>query len=82
MEVDIVDNHEVDALLTKLWKYGFVKEARYIWGVDQWNRPKCVKASFLVYVKRDSRQPFRAMVAQENNHTGSRMSATMISDLL
>lgn len=69
IDVEIRGNHQLKSLLTKIQKKAFLKEERYLWGVDQWNRPRREKAVFTVLVKKNQENNFKTMIAQVNNHS-------------
>jgi len=42
--VDVENGHELKALKTKLWKYGFIRREEYDYGRDKWRRPTVTRA--------------------------------------
>jgi len=71
VSVVVRNMHEVQALRTKLWRYGFVKHESCTYDVDEWNRPKVCQTVFTVLVKREQQQAFKAMLSQVDNYTES-----------
>ena len=74
VEVAVANVHEMNAVETKIRKHGLIKQRTYIDDVDQWNRPTTIKATYLVFVKSKNRQPFKAMITQQNKNTESEIS--------
>ena len=69
IEAEIRGNHQINSLRNKLQRYGFIKEERYFWGVDEWNRPRQERAFFLVLVKKPRERAFKIMVTQTVNNS-------------
>jgi len=69
VEVDIRGNHQIKALISKLQDQAFIKEERYIWGLDEWNRRRREKAIFLVLVPRSRERAFKIMLKQTANNS-------------
>ena len=73
VELHILDGREVQSLVNKLQRYGFIKQETYTWSTDKKNRPRRARATFLVYVPREKKKAFRAMLSQTENHTRSQI---------
>jgi len=63
--VDVENGHELKALKTKLWKYGFIRREEYDYGRDKWRRPTVTRARFIVVVPTTVKQAFKAMLANQ-----------------
>lgn len=82
IEMDIKNNHEAQELVTKIQKRGFLKEERYTWGTDEWNRPKRIKGKFMVLVKKENQRAFKIMVSQTENQTASKISLQQLTNFI
>jgi len=69
VEVEIRGNHQLKVLITRLKNNGFLKEERYLWGLDKWNRCRREKAIFLVLIKKDREKAFKTMLTQTENNS-------------
>ena len=69
VEVDIRGNHQVKALISKLQRKAFIREERYLWGLDEWNRRRREKVIFLVLVPRTQERAFKIMLTQTANNS-------------
>lgn len=83
-EVDIYinNNHEANSLVTKLHKHGFLKQENYTWSIDEKHRAKRIHATYIVYIRKNKKQAFKAMITQTNNNTSSRIKYRQITNLL
>jgi len=63
--VDVENGHELKALKTKLWKYGFIRREECDYGRDKWGRPAVARARFIVVVPTSVKQPFKAMLTSQ-----------------
>ena len=69
VEVEIRGNNQLKALITKIQNNGFLKEERYSWGLDEWNRPRREKATFTVLVKKEQEKAFKITMTQTENNS-------------
>ena len=69
VEVEIRGHKQIEALITKIQEYAFLKSETYHWGFDKWNRQRREKAVLMVLVKRDDERAFKIMLTQNNNHS-------------
>jgi len=79
VEVEIRGNHQLKSLITKLDQYGFVKEERYWWGVDSWNRRRREKALFNILIRRERERAFKIMLTQQQNNTPLKITTKKLS---
>ena len=82
VEIEIINNHEANSLVTKLHKLGFLKQENYTWGTDEKNRAKRIHATYVIYVKKDRKQAFKAMISQTDNYSASKIKYRQITNLL
>lgn len=82
VDIQIINNHEANNLVTKLHKHGFLKQENYTWSIDEKNRAKRIHARYIVYIKKDRKQAFKAMITQTNNNTASKIKYHQITNLL
>jgi len=66
VRVQVRNVHEINSLETKMRRYGFIKVMHYENGVDDWNRPTIIRASYIVLVRRDKVMPFKTMLSKQS----------------
>ena len=80
VDVEIRGNNQLKALITKLQDTGFLKEERYLWGLDEWNRPRREKAIFIVLVKKNQEKAFKIMVTQTENNSPLKINLKQLTN--
>jgi hypothetical protein len=69
-------------VLTLVHDYGEIKEERYVWGKDQYNRPRREKLYLSVVIPRDRVADFKMRVTKLDQATRSRISYRKVSTLV
>lgn len=82
VRVEVRNVHEINRLETKMRRHGLIRTRHYEEGPDDWNRPTIVRASYIVLVKRDRVQPFKAMLKQLSRGMASRLTYANLSNSL
>lgn len=81
VEVDIFFQDE-KRVLSLAQDYGTIREERYIWGWDSFNRPRRDKLYLSVVIPRDKVPAFKMRVTKLDNVTRSRIKYRKVSNIV
>lgn len=81
VEVDMYFQDE-KKIINRVQKHGEIKEERYIWGRDGFNRPRREKLIISLVLQREKTREFKIAITQLDNSLASKIKYRLVSNLV